>query len=149
MASSPPVLKDWVLIARDDGRQILAGTPGVEDIGGTWVNVGWESRDLAHQLISSARDLVRFGQVSDVVGMLERAMDLLQMDHHRAEARIKEFTNPIDAARDALHPKGRCLCGGEGDCEWCQLYNRRNNRDHPLDLRVKDILIRGKFNAED
>ncbi len=28
---------DWVLVARNDGRIIAAGTPGIESIGGTWV----------------------------------------------------------------------------------------------------------------
>jgi hypothetical protein len=32
--------------------------------------------------------------------------------------KLAAFTSP--ASFDELHPTGRCTCGGEGNCQWCQ-----------------------------
>lgn len=47
----------------------------------------------------------------------------LCVDEKACIARARaEYRRSLLRAADALHPTGRCTCGGQGECEWCMSH---------------------------
>lgn len=62
---------------------------------------------------------------------LEGAMALTERERDEAREEAHELTQLLarKAKIDPLHPNGRCRCAGEGQCEWCQRTEARDELD--------------------
>lgn len=47
-------------------------------------------------------------------------------DRDAERAWIAEFASPLS---DPLHPTGRCVCAGEGQCDWCRRVGNTLDED--------------------
>lgn len=82
-----------------------------------------DGRTMAHATVGAAQGVQGWGplapfQVSELP--LEKAENTMSP---KMKAEVVAWLS------DALHPTGRCTCGGEGRCAWCEMDRRRERRE--------------------
>ncbi|HEY1176359.1 MAG TPA: hypothetical protein VGF17_09385, partial [Phytomonospora sp.] len=92
--------------------------------------------------------LAKFRRRSATVGNITVTLITRRtLDTERADllavlrARRDRLALAAQVVADALHPCGRCTCGGGGggDCAWCVMNRRREMQEEIADWRVKHI----------